>query len=380
MERDRIGTVLGNMRRNDPLPAPQPSRRRNLLLLPLCAIAVAGIYLGTGARRDGAEVVRPAMAATLATAPVAAPVAAPPAAPVAETTSPQPTSAPIASANSATPANETAKTVEPPSAQIALEASGTVVAKRVATVSSSVTGRLAKILVEEGEHVTEGQPIALLDTEQALRATRGAEARMRAAEIAAEVADAKAVQTRISLDRTNVLADRGLVPKQQLQDAVALNNVSQAEVRAQRQQIDVQREEVEIARQAIDDATIRAPFSGVVTELNANLGEIVSPLSSGGFTRTGVGTIVDFSSLLVEVDVSEQYLDKLRTNQKVTLTTPAYPDLTLDGRIKLITPNVDPATAAIKVSIAFDAPDPRFFPGMRVDASFLAPDRTARAD
>lgn len=380
-ERARIGQVLSGMqqreaagpapRRADTAPAPArpPAGRKSLLILGGVTVACM-LFWGFEPAKDrlaGGGIGLP-FVATPAPAVSAVEPAVPPA------PAPQPaTEAPQAQAQAQT-APAAPSDTKTPGPAIVLQASGTLVAKRMATVSASVTGRLAEVLVAEGDTVTAGQPIARLDTDQAQRAIQSAEARVRAATSAAAVSTAREAAGAELMHRVQTMADRGLVPRQKLTDQVNEYTIIRAETAAQFEQIEVERQLVALARQEIDDAVIRAPFGGVVTELNASVGEVVSPLSTGGFTRSGIGTIVDLSSLVAEIDISEQYLARIHVGQKVNLTTPAFPDRMLAGSIVLVSPRVDPATAAVTISVRFDTPEMGVFPGMRVDAAFLERD------
>lgn len=261
----------------------------------------------------------------------------------------------------------------PAGKDIVLEATGQIVADRMATVSATVTGKLAELLVEEGDVVEADQPIARLDTEQSERNLQSAEARVEAARRGAAVSEAQLDALTVKIDRTRQLAARGVIAAERLEDALAQIAIAEAELAAQRQQIAVEEQQVQIAMQEIADATVRAPFAGVVTELSASAGEIISPMSAGGgFTRTGIGTIVDFESLVAEIDVGEQYIAKLTEGQPAELVTPAYPDRRLEGRLRLISPSVNTSSASVKVRVDFNDPQKGVFPGMRVDATFLS--------
>lgn len=261
----------------------------------------------------------------------------------------------------------------PAGKDVVLEASGQIVADRMATVSASVTGKLAELLVEEGDVVQADQPIARLDTEQSERNLQSAEARVEAARRGAAVSEAQLGALTAKIDRTRQLAERGVIAAERLEDALAQIAIAEAELASQRQQIAVEEQQVQIAKQEIADATVRAPFAGIVTELSASAGEIISPMSAGGgFTRTGIGTIVDFDSLVAEIDVGEQYIAKLTEGQPAELVTPAYPERRLEGRLRLISPSVNTSSASVKVRVDFDDPQKGVFPGMRVDAAFLS--------
>ena len=255
-----------------------------------------------------------------------------------------------------------------------LEASGFVVALRQATVSASITGRIARLLVAEGSTVRRGQPIAELDAGVSDAQVAFAEAGVRAAETAAGVTRAKIQSAQRSLARSEDLAARGFVSQASLDQTAEASESLQAQLASDLSQVDVARKQLALQREQLRSVNIVAPFDGVVTELSAHVGEIVSPISGGGgFTRTGICTIVDPKSLQGEVDVSEQYLARLRKDQPVSVRFPAYPDIALKGRIAVLPAAVDRNTAAVKVKIAFDALAQQLTPGMRADFSFMAP-------
>ncbi len=253
-----------------------------------------------------------------------------------------------------------------------LNASGYVVARRLATVSSKVTGRIIEVLFEEGASVKEGQLLARLDpaTAQAenLVATRSLEAaRRNLREIEVRLADAER-----TLARNRTLVQQRLI-------AQSVLDTSEADVAALRARLDASRAEVGVAegqvglsRQALDDLEIRAPFAGVVISKDAQPGETVSPISAGGgFTRTGIATIVDMDSREVEVDVNEAYINRVHDDQKVEAILDAYPDWVIPGHVIGIVPTADRQKATVRVRIAFERLDPRILPDMGIKVRFL---------
>jgi len=129
-----------------------------------------------------------------------------------------------------------------------------------------------------------------------------------------------------------------------------------------------------------DYTVVRAPFAGVVTEKAAQVGEIVSPLSAGGgFTRTGVGTIVDMDSLEVEVDVAEAYIGQVRADMPAEAVLDAYPDWKIPAHVIAVIPAADRGKGTVKVRVALDQKDARLVPDIGVRVSFLAPKKDAAA-
>ena len=91
-----------------------------------------------------------------------------------------------------------------------------------------------------------------------------------------------------------------------------------------------------------NDLKVRAPFDGVVISKDAQPGEMISPMSAGGgFTRTGIATIVDMDSREVEVDVNEAYINRVKANQRVEATLDAYPDRPIPAHVINIVPTAD---------------------------------------
>lgn len=255
------------------------------------------------------------------------------------------------------PINTASTTASAPAAG-GLVASGYVVARRKATVAAEVTGLLLEVRIEEGQKVTKGEILAVLDSSLARAEVDSAKARAAAAN--ATLAEAKRV-----LDRTRALQKQGYSSTAALTDAQAAH----AAALATRNALNA---EAERASAQLDRYVVRAPFDGVVVNKAAQPGEIISPVSAGGgFTRTGVGTIVDMSSLEVEVDVSEAYIAQVFEGQKVVATLDAYPDLDLAAHVIATIPAADRSKATVRVRIGFDKLDPRILPEMAINVRFL---------
>lgn len=259
-----------------------------------------------------------------------------------------------------------------------LNASGYVVARRIATVASRVTGQLVDVRIEEGMEVAAGQVLARLDAASANAAlevaARTREAASRSlAEIEVRLADA-----RRTLARTQELRGRNLVAQSALDAADADVNALAARLEAAKAEVGVAASTLAQRRQDVDDLVVRAPFAGVVISKDAQPGEMVSPISAGGgFTRTGIATIVDMDSREIEVDVNEAFINRVRAGQPAEAALDAYPDETLPARVINIVPTADRQKATVKVRIAFEKLDPRILPDMGVKVRFLdeaAPD------
>jgi RND family efflux transporter MFP subunit len=253
-----------------------------------------------------------------------------------------------------------------------LNASGYVVARRLATVSSKVTGRIAEVLFEEGARVQEGQVLARLDPATAKAeydvATRTLEAsRRNLREIEVRLEDARRTYT-----RNQSLVERRLVAQSVLDSSQAEVAALEARLAAAQAEVGVSESRVALSAQGLDDLSIRAPFAGVVISKDAQPGETVSPISAGGgFTRTGIATIVDMDSREIEVDVNEAYINRVRDGQKVGAVLDAYPDWTIPGHVISIVPTADRQKATVRVRIAFDELDERILPDMGIKVRFL---------
>jgi len=257
-----------------------------------------------------------------------------------------------------------------PGATAVLQATGYVTARINATVSAQITGTLTQVLIEEGEHVTKGQVLARLDDTQYKAGLLQAQALLASAQAALAQYHANLEQSKRDLMRDKDLVDRHLVSVQTVEHDNTQVQMLTAQVITQEKQIDVAAANVKSAQVYIDYTTVRAPFSGVITAKAAQVGEIVSPMATGGFTRTGVGTIVDMDSLEIEVDVNEAYINRVQANQPATATLDAYPDWEIPAHVIAIIPTADRSKATVKVRVGFDKKDPRILPDMGVRVSF----------
>ena len=254
-----------------------------------------------------------------------------------------------------------------------LDASGYIVARRRATVSSKVTGKVMKVMLEEGQRVEAGEIIAWLDDSNWRAALAQSRAQLDQAEanvVSAQTAfdDAKPIFERSEKQKAAAVISAQSFDESHAQFNVAHNNLLVAE-----RALAAARAGVDVAQRNLDDTVIRAPFAGIVTEKAAQPGEMVSPISAGGgFTRTGIGTIVDMDSLEVEVDVSENFINRVRPQQPVTIKLNAYPDWDIPGSVIAMIPTADRAKATVKVRIAIKQKDPRIIPEMGARVAFLS--------
>ncbi len=253
-----------------------------------------------------------------------------------------------------------------------LNASGYVAARRRATVSSKVTGKVVEINVEEGMAVTQGQVLARLDDATPRAALALAEAQTEASRRAVRENEVRFDEARVTLARLSRLIKDGLSTQAEIEAGQAQVDSFEARIAAARQQVLVAERQAEFQRTSLDDMVIRAPFSGVAISKDAQPGEMVSPVSAGGgFTRTGICTIVDMRSLEIEVDVNESYINRVTPGQPVKAVLDAYPDWEIPARVITMVPTADRQKATVLVRIAFDALDPRILPDMGVKVTFL---------
>lgn len=254
-----------------------------------------------------------------------------------------------------------------------LNASGYVTARRQATVSSKITGKVVEVLVEEGLKVETGQVLARLDDSQQRLALGLAEASLAAATKSVAENEARLREALLRKKRIGDLVGQGVVSTSEKDAVDAEVDALQARIAVQREQVTIAERELGIARQNLDDTIIRAPFAGVAISKNAQPGEIISPMSAGGgFTRTGISTIVDMASLEIEVDVNEAYIQRVQPGQKVQATLDAYPEWRIPAHVITTIPAADRQKATVTVRIGFDALDPRVLPDMGIKVAFLA--------
>jgi RND family efflux transporter MFP subunit len=256
-----------------------------------------------------------------------------------------------------------------------LDASGYVVARRQATVSAKITGKVVAVLIEEGQRVEAGEIIARLDD-----ANASAQVAQAAAQLEQQRANLDAV--RVTLENAGPTFNRNLqqyaakfISTQTFDDARAGYDAAQANLVVATRAVAVAEAGLAVTQRNLDDTVVRAPFGGIVTVKAAQEGEMVSPISAGGgFTRTGIGTIVDMGSLEVEVDVSESFISRVDTGQPAEITLNAYPDRRIPGRVVAIIPTADRAKATVKVRVGFEQRDADVLPEMGARVAFLAAD------
>lgn len=255
-------------------------------------------------------------------------------------------------------------------ARTVLNASGYVTARREATVSSKVTGKVLEVLVEEGVKVIAGQILARLDDANTRTSLALAQAQLESARTALEETRVRLGEAERERTRQHQLAERGVATAADFDRAESAAKALNARLAQLASEVTVAERGVAVWQQQLDDAVIRAPFAGIVTSKNAQPGEMISPMSSGGFTRTGICTIVDMDSLEIEIDVNESYINRVAPGQPVEASLDAYADWKIPCKVIAIIPTADRQKSTVRVRVGFDQLDPRILPEMSVKVAF----------
>ena len=262
-----------------------------------------------------------------------------------------------------------------------LDASGYIVARRRATVSSKVTGKIVKVMLEEGQRVEAGEVIARLDDANWRASLAQSRAQLQQAEASVASAQTAFDDAKPIFARSEKQKSAAVISAQSFDESHAQFNVARNNLLIAQRGLEAARAGVEVAQRNLDDTVIRAPFAGIVTEKAAQPGEMVSPMSAGGgFTRTGIGTIVDMDSLEVEVDVSENFINRVRPQQPVTIKLNAYPEWDIPGAVIAMIPTADRAKATVKVRIAIKQKDARIIPEMGARVAFLSENQSSNPE
>jgi len=253
-----------------------------------------------------------------------------------------------------------------------LNASGYVTPRRRATIAAKITGRVIGVYFDEGVHVKEGQILAKLDDSDVKRALDSAVADRNSTK--AQIADyeVQLKNAELLVHRSKELQAAGVQSQEILDNAVTSADSLRAKIALTKEQVAAAESRINEAQQAVDNTVIRAPFEGIVVSKDAQVGEMVSPISAGGgFTRTGIATIVDMNSNEIEVDVNEAYIARVVPEQKVTAVLDAYPDWQIPSKVRTVIPTADRQKATVKVRISFIKLDPKILPDMGVKVTFL---------
>ena len=253
-----------------------------------------------------------------------------------------------------------------------LNASGYVTPRRRATVAAKITGRVTGVFFDEGMHVPQGFVLARLDDSDVRRALDSAVADRNATEAQNADFQVQLKNAEIELHRAQELQAAGVQSQEALDNARTAADSLRAKIALTKQQVAASDARIQEAQQAVDNCVIRAPFDGIIVSKDAQVGEMVSPISAGGgFTRTGIATIVDMNSNEIEVDVNEAYIARVEPGQPVTAVLDAYPDWQIPSKVRTVIPTADRQKATVKVRISFLKLDPRILPDMGVKVTFL---------
>jgi RND family efflux transporter MFP subunit len=251
-----------------------------------------------------------------------------------------------------------------------LNASGYVTPRRRATLAAKITGRVTEVRFDEGMHVRKGQVLTTLDDSDARRALDSAKADRDATEATIADYEVQLKYAELELHRAQELQAAGVQSQENLDNTRTGADSLKAKVALAKQQVMASDARIRVAQQGVDNCVIAAPFDGIVVSKDAQVGEMVSPVSAGGgFTRTGIATVVDMNSLETEVDVNEAYIARVQTDQPVTAILDAYPDWQIPARVRTIIPTADRQKATVRIS--FLKLDPRILPDMGVKVTFL---------
>jgi RND family efflux transporter MFP subunit len=264
--------------------------------------------------------------------------------------------------------------------QTALNASGYITPRRRATIAAKITGRVTGVFFDEGTRVAEGQLLATLDDSDLRRALDSAKADRDASQAAIADFEVQLKNAQIELRRAEQLQKAGVQTQEALDNATMAVDSLKAKITLAKQQVAASESRIGVAQQAVDNCTIRAPYAGIVVSKDAQVGEMVSPVSAGGgFTRTGIATIVDMKSNEIEVDVNESYIAKVKEGQLVTATLDAYPDKPIPSKVRTVIPTADRQKATVKVRITILNLDKYDFilPDMGVKVAFLEEEKPA---
>lgn len=259
-------------------------------------------------------------------------------------------------------------------AEALLNASGYVTPRRRATVAAKVTGLVQQVYAEEGLRVRAGQVLATLDCGQPDAALASAKTDRDATAAALADLEVQSANADREWQRAQGLRSAGVISPQALDTAKTTADSLHSKIALTREQVRASTAKIAVSQQDVDNCTVRAPFDGIVVSKDAQRGEIVSPISAGGgFTRTGIATLVDMKSLEIEVDVNESYIARVKEGQPVSATLDAYPDRELPARVRTVIPTADRQKATVKVRITFDKLDDTILPDMGVKVAFLSP-------
>ncbi len=252
----------------------------------------------------------------------------------------------------------TAVIQSPAQTNASLTASGYVVAQRKAAVASKGTGRLVYLGVVEGDKVKKNQVLGRLEDNDIKAQLEEAEANLKYAE-----ADLNDSQN--NYNRQKALLKTGATTQMEV-------DAAEAQYKKVLASIEVAKANVNSAEVAMENTLIRAPFDGTVLTKNAEVGEIVAPLGASTTSRGAIVTIADMKSLQVEADVSESYIERIKTGQNCEIILDAYPQASYEGYVDKIVPTADRSKATVLVKVGFKNYDSKVLPEMSAKVLFLS--------
>ncbi len=253
-----------------------------------------------------------------------------------------------------------------------LNASGYVVAQTRASVAAKITGLLVELNVEEGQRVKTGQVLAVLENADLRAALARIEASQAAARFTLQQAEAELYDARLIHERNSRLVGRGVISQQEYDTSEARFRQARAVVMAARAQLRVADAAVLEAKVNLDYTYIRAPFDAVVLTKNADVGDIITPIGAAEQAQASVVTIADMDSLMVEADVSESSIARVKVGQPAEIQLDALPDERFPGKVHMVVPTADRTKASVQVKVAFLSRDPRILPEMSAKVAFLS--------
>lgn len=251
-------------------------------------------------------------------------------------------------------------------------ASGYVVAQRKAAVASKGTGRIVYLGVQEGSRVKEGDVIARLDSDDLKAEKVQLEAQLGVAKFDLVRSDTELATAEINFKRLKDLLGKKAASQVDLENAQ--DRYLKAKVAVDSAKANIKAVEAAIQKQSvlIEYTIIRAPFDGVVLTKDADVGEVVAPFGSATNAKAAVVSMADLSSLMVQADVAESFLSKVRIDQPCEIQLDAVPDTRFPGRVHMIVPTADRMRGTVMVKVRFEELDPRVLPEMSARAAFLS--------
>lgn len=234
---------------------------------------------------------------------------------------------------------------------------GTLEAWAKINITPEVGGKIARIHVNEGDRVAQGQLLAELETESI-------RLQLKQAEAAVAVAEANYADALRNKERMDRLIKESAVSEMQREKVDLAFEAASA-------QLEQARASLNLARHALDVSLMKAPFAGVIASKNAEVGDVINPMMGGfGGGAGGVLTLVDYSRIKVAVAVSPQDIARIRKGQEAVLRISSLPGREFRGTVRIVSQTADPMSKKFGVEAVFDNPDQALRPGMFGDLVF----------